>query len=73
MDSLHLFLVIIFSNLHTRPEIDSISHMPIWKNDQGTSGDAMVEEPESSSANVSGVPDIVSHLIREEVPVNARK
>jgi|WetSurMetagenome_2_1015567.scaffolds.fasta_scaffold1609672_1 hypothetical protein len=47
-------------------DIDSCSHMPIWKNDQGTSEDAMVEEPESSSANVDAVTDIVSNLMLEE-------
>ncbi len=52
---------------------DSISHMPIWKKDQGTSGDAMTAEPESSSANVDVVTDIVSHLMLEEDLVNAEK
>ena len=42
----------------------SNSHMPIWKKDQSISG-----YPEVNG----GVPDIVSHLIREEVPVNARE
>ena len=52
-------------------KIDSSSHMPIWKKDRGTSGDAEVIDAESSSVNVDVVTDIVSHLIVEEDPVNA--
>jgi len=47
--------------------------MPIWKKDQGTSGDAMVGEPESSSANVDVVTNIVSNLMLEKDLVNARE